>query len=124
MTCNQRSLLSFGGAAGMIMKEKQDFQLCATRLKALADSDRLRIVTHLFGGQKNVSELADELGEDLVKISHHLGVLRHAGVVEAEKQGRFVVYRLHPEVLLARSNKQQNRIDFGCCSVDLRDKDA
>ena len=37
-------------------------------------------------------------GAEVVNVSHHLGVLRHAGVVLDEKQGRFVVYRLHPDV--------------------------
>jgi ArsR family transcriptional regulator len=103
------------------MKEKQEFEDCASRLKAIADPDRLRIVHCLFAGEKNVGELAEELGDDVVKISHHLGVLRHAGVVQSEKQGRYVVYRLHPDVTLSSDQSEPRRIDFGCCSVDLRD---
>lgn len=100
------------------MKKKQEFEACAERLKAIADSERLRIVLRLFEGERNVSELADELGEEIVKVSHHLGVLRHAGVVQAEKQGRFVVYRLHPEVVVS-GDGDARRIDFGCCSLNL-----
>ncbi len=103
------------------MKKKQDFENCAERLKAIADSERLRIVLQLFEGERNVSDLADELGEEIVKVSHHLGVLRHAGVVQAEKQGRFVVYRLHPDVVVA-GDAANRRIDFGCCCVDLEGK--
>jgi ArsR family transcriptional regulator len=104
------------------MKDEHEFQDCALRLKALADPDRLRIVTCLFGGERNVSELAEELGEEVVKISHHLGVLRHAGVVEARKQGRFVVYSLHPQVVQTEDDQgEAHRIDFGCCSIDLHD---
>ncbi|MHC2068671.1 ArsR/SmtB family transcription factor [Bremerella sp. T1] len=100
------------------MKQKRDYELCAGRLKALADPDRLRIVERLFDGPKNVSELSEELGEEIVKISHHLGVLRHAEVVQTEKQGRFVIYSLHPEVA-AQGKDKMRRIDFGCCSIDL-----
>jgi ArsR family transcriptional regulator len=103
------------------MKKKQEFQDCANRLKAIADPDRLRIVNSLFLGAKHVTQLAEELGDDVVKTSHHLGVLRHAGVVQAEKQGRFVVYRLHPDVIVAdEATGDLHLIDFGCCSVNLR----
>src|SRR5215469_4748921 len=71
---------------------------CARALRALADPERLRIINCLRGGPRNVSELAALLEAEVVNVSHHLGVLRHAGVVLDEKQGRFVVYRLHPDV--------------------------
>jgi DNA-binding transcriptional ArsR family regulator len=74
---------------------------CAERLKALADEDRLRIVQILRGGEKNVGELAAELKEDIAKVSHHLQILKREQIVETEKQGRFVVYRLHPDVFAA-----------------------
>ena len=98
------------------MRTQDDYQSCAARLKALADPDRLRIVSCLFAGPKNVSELAGELGAELVKISHHLGVLRHANVVKTEKQGKFVVYRLDPEIAAA---SDPTSLDLGCCRLDL-----
>jgi DNA-binding transcriptional ArsR family regulator len=102
------------------MRTENEFEWCAARLKALADPDRLRIVTCLFKGPMNVSELAGEMGEELVKISHHLGVLRHANVVETEKQGKFVVYRLHPEIAAAgQTTAETKTLDLGCCRLDL-----
>ncbi|PQO32521.1 ArsR family transcriptional regulator [Bremerella cremea] len=104
------------------MKKKLEYELCATRLKALADPDRLRIVEQLFQGAMNVSDLSEKLGEEIVKISHHLGVLRHAQVVQSQKQGRFVIYQLHPDVVACgqeATETQTRRIDFGCCSLDL-----
>ena len=104
----------------VVMRTENDYQQCATRLKALADPDRLRIVNCLFRGPKNVSELANELGEELVKISHHLGVLRHANVVETEKQGKFVVYRLDPEIAASsETGSNVKTLDLGCCRLDL-----
>jgi DNA-binding transcriptional ArsR family regulator len=121
-----------------------DYKDFAARLKALADPDRLRIVSCLFREPKNVSELAHDLGEQLVKISHHLGVLRHARVVQTEKQGKFVVYRLDPEITTAimehahtvqtekskfashrvdagasEESSEAKSVDLGCCRFEL-----
>ena len=102
------------------MRTENDYQWCAARLKALADPDRLRIVNCLFRGPKNVSELAEELGEELVKISHHLGVLRHANVVQTQRQGKFMVYRLDPEIAAAPETPGEIKtLDLGCCRLDL-----
>ena len=56
-------------------------------LRALADPDRLRLIQCLRDGPRNVTELAGLVGGEVVNVSHHLGVLRHAGVVLDEKQG-------------------------------------
>ena len=67
-------------------------------LKAVSDLDRLRIIHLLRGGAKNVSQLANALGAEIVNISHHLSVLRESNIVHFEKKGRFVFYTLHPHV--------------------------
>src|SRR3954466_14243095 len=101
------------------MKDIEEFQDCADRLKALADPDRLRIVLSLFAAAKNVGELADDLGDEIVKVSHHLGILRRAKIGRAEKQGRFVRYCLHPDVTVGTgASSKPKRIDFGCCRLD------
>ncbi len=93
---------------------------CARRLKALADADRLKIVQLLQDGPKNVSTLADLLSADIANVSHHLGVLRHAGLVRDEKQGKFVVYSLHPDVFRPKAAGQAaDVIDLGCCRLEL-----
>jgi ArsR family transcriptional regulator len=85
-------------------------------LKALADPERLRIVQVLRGGPRHVSELAALLGKpDIVNVSHHLGVLRHAGLVLDERQGRKVVYRLHPDVF----RPDTEHLDLGCCRLEM-----
>lgn len=105
------------------MRTEDDYARCATRLKALADPDRLRIVNCLFAGPKNVSEIASELGEELVKVSHHLGVLRHANVVQTQKQGKYVVYRLDPEIA-HQTTGDTKTLDLGCCRLELPGQDA
>ncbi|QGJ69234.1 HTH-type transcriptional regulator NmtR [Planctomycetales bacterium 10988] len=106
------------------MRQKQEFEECASRLKSLADPERLRIVLSLFeGGEKSVSQLATDLGDEIVKISHHLGVLRNAGVVLAKKDGRYVYYQVHPDVIPEGSPQGEIRkIHFGCCSIDLHNE--
>lgn len=91
---------------------------CAERLKALADGDRLRIVQVLRSGPKNVGDIATRLKEEITNVSHHLQILKREGIVETEKQGRFVVYRLHPEVF-EEKRSSADCLNFGCCKIEL-----
>jgi DNA-binding transcriptional ArsR family regulator len=93
---------------------------CARRLKALADPERLKIIQLLQGGPKNVSTLAELLGSDIANVSHHLGVLRHAGLLRGEKKGKFVVYSLHPDIFRPKAPGQAaDVLDLGCCRLEL-----
>jgi ArsR family transcriptional regulator len=87
---------------------------CADRLKALADADRLRIIQLLRGGPKNVSQITAVLHSTIAMVSHHLQILKHQGIVAREKNGRFVVYRLHPDVFA-----EPDCLDLGCCKLEL-----
>jgi DNA-binding transcriptional ArsR family regulator len=89
---------------------------CARMLRAVADPERLRLIHCLRDGPRNVTELAGLVGGEVVNVSHHLGVLRHAGVVLDEKRGRFVVYRLHPNIFHPTAAEH---LDFGCCRLEL-----
>ena len=94
------------------------FDECARRLKALADPDRLRIVECLLHGARNVGEIATALQDELVNVSHHLGVLRNAGLVNSTRQGRYVVYSLHPTVR-GEAVRARGFLDLGCCRLEL-----
>lgn len=85
----------------------------------MGDATRLRILRHLVAGEKPVTALANELLIDQPKASHHLGLLRQAGLVLEQRQGRQVYYRLHPAVLTQLS-QDECMIELGCCSVDLK----
>ena len=105
------------------MRDRLQSDACARYLKALADPERLRIVQCLQHGPKNVSELANLLRAELANVSHHLGVLRHAGLVCDEKQGKFVVYSLDPEIFHRDDQgRLPDAIDFGCCRLELGGK--
>jgi ArsR family transcriptional regulator len=71
-------------------------------LKTLASPRRLEILHRLFEGPREVGRLAVELRLSQPNVSQHLSVLRTAGLVEAERDGREVRYRLaDPDVMLA-----------------------
>jgi DNA-binding transcriptional ArsR family regulator len=69
-------------------------EMQATILRALASPTRLRIIHLLASGPCEVHELVDELGLSQAATSQHLAALRATGVVEAERDGRAVQYRL------------------------------
>jgi ArsR family transcriptional regulator len=71
----------------------------AQRFKALADPTRVAIVNRLASGEACVCAFQDlELSQPT--ISHHLKILREAGLVEvARKRGTWTFYRLVPEAV-------------------------
>ncbi|HVA51274.1 MAG TPA: metalloregulator ArsR/SmtB family transcription factor [Pirellulales bacterium] len=102
------------------MDDQLESDRCARVLRAMADRERLKIVQCLRDGPKNVSDIAETLGAEVVNVSHHLGVLRQAGVVLDRRQGRFIVYQLHPDVFHpARKPGQPEHLDFGCCRLEI-----
>ncbi|MBA2615449.1 MAG: helix-turn-helix transcriptional regulator [Actinobacteria bacterium] len=74
----------------------------ARRFKALADPARVAIVNRLAGaGEVCVCAFVGELGLSQPTVSHHLRVLREAGLVEAERRGTWAYYRVVPETVEA-----------------------
>jgi len=65
----------------------------------LGDPLRRRIVELLAAEQLCTCHLVEELNVKQPTVSHHLRVLREAGVVDNEACGRFTYYRLRPEAL-------------------------
>lgn len=98
------------------MSDKLQVEKCSKLLQAIAEPNRIRIIECLWDGSKNVTELATLLDVKIVNVSHHLGVLRSAGLVRQEKKGRFVVYSLHPEYFNTTNNAVTN-LDLGWCQL-------
>lgn len=67
--------------------------------KALNDSTRRQILDLLRGGDLNAGEIAERFDMTKPSISHHLDLLRQAGLVESVKQGQFIMYSLNTTVL-------------------------
>jgi ArsR family transcriptional regulator len=93
---------------------------CAQLLKALGDKDRLRLVQALRSGPCCVTDLAERLELELANASHHLGVLRRAGLVVTSRNGKQIIYEL-PEQILQRegSDPQCEHLNLGCCRLEI-----
>lgn len=82
--------------------DEQSAQDTATTLAALADPVRLRIVSMLVAAPDGMAcgcDLEQPLGLAQPTVSHHLRILREAGLVVGERKGRWVHYRIVPDTL-------------------------
>ena len=68
-------------------------QACAL-LKALSNEDRLLLLCHMAVDRLNVGELEALTGIHQPTLSQQLAVLRQEGLVDTEKEGKYVYYRL------------------------------
>ena len=69
--------------------------------KALAHPARMLIVDELAeAGERCVCELTEMIGSDMSTVSRHLALLKGAGIVEDEKRGQMVFYRLRVKCVL------------------------
>jgi ArsR family transcriptional regulator, arsenate/arsenite/antimonite-responsive transcriptional repressor len=74
----------------------------AARFKALADPTRVAIVNLLAGARELcVCVLVEQLGLSQPTISHHLRILREAGLVNVERRGTWAYYSLAGETVAA-----------------------
>lgn len=85
--------------------------------KALGDRNRIALMARLATccDSKTVSELSDCCPTDLSVVSRHLATLRDAGIVESEKRGREVFYRLRYDQV-AKSLRQMADAIEECCT--------
>jgi ArsR family transcriptional regulator len=81
-------------------KKKRQLDARARVMKALAHPTRLFAVDELSKGERCVRELTDMIGADISTVSKHLSVLKQAGIVEDEKRGVQVWYRLRVPCIL------------------------
>lgn len=95
---------------------------CADYLKAVADPERLKIIQCLQEGPKSVGEICRALKVAIANASHHLRLLKAAGLVAREKKGRFVIYSLERRLLKDAADAPQSVLDFGCCRLELGEK--
>ena len=70
------------------------FEQLGTVAKALAHPVRLELLEHLGQGERSVEVLAGLVGHSMANTSHHLLLLRRAGLTDARKDGVHVFYRL------------------------------
>jgi len=78
----------------MAVDAPTNFKAQARVLKALAHPTRLFIVNELSHGERCVQELTDMIGVEMPTVSRHLSLLRGVGILDDEKRGAQVFYRL------------------------------
>jgi len=83
-----------GGAATDKGTRQEIFRFHAQFCKALADPNRLLLLVELRQAPRTVGELSEAIGASQSLTSRHLGVLRHKGLVVAEREGAHVRYAL------------------------------
>ncbi len=66
----------------------------ATRLKAMGNPFRLRILQALHEGEMSVTEILSRVGGSQANVSKHLNVLRGADLVSSRREGVSVFYRI------------------------------
>ena len=66
----------------------------AQLFRLLSDPSRLRCLLLLADGERHVASVCDATGLPQPMASHHLGLLRHAGLVRARRSGKRVFYSL------------------------------
>jgi DNA-binding transcriptional ArsR family regulator len=105
----------------MAKKDPLDPHRCAELLAALAAPERLKIVRFLADGPRTVTEIAEMLAVPAVNVSHHLTVLKHARLIEGQKEGRFVRYSLRPQILdeVIEAGIPRDVLNLGCCRLEL-----
>lgn len=74
--------------------------------KAIADETRQKIMSICCCTEITVSEIVDKLDITQPSVSHHLKILRQAGLVTADRRGKEIYYSLN-----------QERLAKGCCQV-------
>lgn len=83
----------------MATMQGEAFELIAAHLKALADPLRLRILDAIRYNPKYVKEIVELVEASQPTVSKHLGILRRAGIVQTERNGTLVRYRIRDERL-------------------------
>ena len=84
----------------------EEAEQLARMFKALGDPIRLRLLSVIAsheGGEACVCELTGGFPVTGPTISHHLKVLRETGLIEGERRGTWIYYRVLPEALQALS---------------------
>jgi ArsR family transcriptional regulator len=73
----------------------------AELFRAFSDTSRVRIMSALLDGEKNVNTLAELVGISESAVSHHMRGLRQMHLVIARRDGKEVFYRVEDEHIIA-----------------------
>ena len=81
--------------------------------RALADPTRRKILEVLAKHDHTAGEIAERFPIAFASVSHHLSILKSAGLVAAEREGQFIRYRLNTTVFQELTRYFMNRFADG-----------
>jgi DNA-binding transcriptional ArsR family regulator len=84
-----------------------------TTIRALSDATRREILRALRTGDLTAGDIASRFPITAASISHHLNVLRDAGLVQSQREGRTIVYSLESTVFQEFVNQVMTMLDAG-----------
>ena len=92
--------------------------------KALADPKRLSLLVRVAegGGPSTVSNVAKGSGIDMSVVSRHLAILREAGIIGCEKQGREVLCKLRTDVVARVLRELADALESCCPGEGVQDR--
>lgn len=73
---------------------EDELQDLADLFKMFADSTRIKILVDLSSGEKNVTEICEDLEMNQSAVSHQLKILRNAKLLTARREGKSMYYSL------------------------------
>jgi len=85
----------------------------AELFRAFSDTSRVRIMSALVDGEKNVGALAQLVGISESAVSHHMRGLRQMGMVQARRDGKEVYYRVEDEHIIALFQQGVKHVENG-----------
>ena len=88
---------------------------CIAALKALGELNRMRILRLLLSRAWSVNEIAERLSMSQYNVSKHLKILREAGLVETEQQGKQRFYAVTSD-LKSHLAENKNVLELDCCT--------
>lgn len=92
---------------------------CSDKLRVLANPTRMEVIEALLEqGPLYVWQLLERLQVEPTLLSHHLRALREAGFLEAQRDGKALLYRLAPGIRTRRGRG----VDLDCCVLRFPDR--
>lgn len=90
----------------------------ASVARAIGHPHRLEILEHLAQGERGVDALSARLGLKIANASQHLQQLRRAGLAASRRNGKFILYRLADDTVLALLSSLRQVAERNIAEVD------
>ncbi len=91
---------------------------CIPYLKALSDDNRWRMVKELLRTPLTGSDLVERLGMSQYNVSKHARVLREAGIITCQRQGKHVYFSITAG-FQAGLCMEKKTLSLGCCTFEF-----